>query len=205
MSTTGERGSTSELAMLDGPVRRFFERIAAPAAAERPDLEAIGAAIVDLAADVEYLESWVRRMGDAPGSLAIHAPTNGPRLSLVHRPEGQMSALHDHGTWVAISPIVGEETHRRYRFDPTDVKALPQLIDVRGLEASDAVTMMPPDDLHDHGHMTGQGTPAYVLILTGDDQTRFARNEWDLATGRHRVLPPGESGRWLASEPMPDA
>ena len=29
--------------------------------------------------------------------------------------------------------------------------------------------------------------------------------EWDLATGRHRLLHPGVSGRWLASEPMPDA
>ena len=62
---------------------------------------------------------------------------------------------------------------------------------------------MPPDDIHDHGHLVGNGTPAYVLILTGDDQTRFERHEWDPATGRHRVLPPGELGRWLASDPWP--
>ena len=33
-----------DLAGLDGPVRRFFERIAGPAAAATPDLEAIGSA-----------------------------------------------------------------------------------------------------------------------------------------------------------------
>jgi hypothetical protein len=63
--------------------------------------------------------------------------------------------------------------------------------------------MLPPDDLHDHGHIAGRGAPAYVLILTGDDQTLFERNEWDLVTGRHRILRPGDGGRWLASEPMP--
>ena len=40
--------------------------------------------------------------------------------------------------------------------------------------------------------------------MTGDDQTRFRRNEWDLTTGRHRVLEPGDGGRWLASQPMPE-
>ena len=45
--------------------------------------------------------------------------------------------------------------------------------------------------------------PKRVLIMTGDDQTRYTRNEWDLATGRRRILHPGETGRWLASEPMP--
>ncbi|HEV7810052.1 MAG TPA: hypothetical protein VGO64_05610, partial [Candidatus Limnocylindrales bacterium] len=73
----------------------------------------------------------------------------------------------------------------------------------RALEASDVATLLPPDDVHDHGHLVGRGAPAYALILLGDDQTRFTRMEWDLATGRHRVLPPGDGGRWLASEPFP--
>jgi predicted metal-dependent enzyme (double-stranded beta helix superfamily) len=206
MSARGtERGSNENLAGIDGPVRLLLERIAGPAAAEAPDLKAIGAAIADLAADLDYMMLWVRRLGDEAGSLPIHAPTRGPRLSLVHRPEGQMSALHDHGTWVAISPIIGREMHRRYRVDSKDPTALPQLVEVRALEAADVVTLLPPDDVHDHGHVAGQGPPAHVLILTGDDQTRFARHEWDPATGRHRVLNPGEAGRRLASEPMPDA
>ena len=58
---------------------------------------------------------WVERLGDVSGSLPIHTPARGPRLMIVHRREGQMGAVHDHATWVAMSPIVGLETHRRYR------------------------------------------------------------------------------------------
>ena len=97
------------------PVRALFERIAGPAATPTPDLAAIGAALTALAADVDYLGAWVTRLGDINGALPIHAPASGPRLMIVHRSAGKMSAVHDHGTWVAISPIVGIETHRRWR------------------------------------------------------------------------------------------
>lgn len=116
-----------------------------------------------------------------------------------------MGAIHDHGTWVAISPILGLETHRRYRVVGDGAAARPQVVEVRSLQASDFATLLPPDDLHDHGHVAGHGSPAYVLIMTGDDQTRFTRNEWDSVTGRHRILEPGDGGRFLASEPMPSA
>jgi predicted metal-dependent enzyme (double-stranded beta helix superfamily) len=137
--------------------------------------------------------------------MPIHAPARGPRLSIVHRPEGQMGAIHDHGTWVAISPIVGLETHRRYRIRDDGATARPEVAETLYLEPSQIATLLPPDDLHDHGHLSGHGAPAYVLIMTGDDQTVFTRNEWDLATGRHRLLLPGDGGRWLASQPMPPA
>lgn len=114
-----------------------------------------------------------------------------------------MGAIHDHGTWVAISSILGLETHRRYRVIGEGSAAHPEVIELRSLRASDFATLLPPDDLHDHGHMPGSGSPAYVLILTGDDQTRFRRNEWDATTGRHRILEPGVGGRFLATEPMP--
>lgn len=191
------------LAGLDRPVRTLFERIAGPAAGAKRDLTSIGAALVDLAADLDYLAPWVERLGDASGSLAIHAPAQGPRLMIVHRREGEMGAVHDHATWVAVSPIVGLETHRRYRIVGEGPTAHPELAEALALAPSHVATLLPPDDLHDHGHLAGQGVPAYVLIMTGDDQTRFTRNEWDLATGRHRVLRPGDGGRWLASQPMP--
>ena len=115
-----------------------------------------------------------------------------------------MGAIHDHGTWVAIAPILGLETHRRWHVDARRPTAMPHLVDTRGVVAGEFVTLLPPDDVHDHGHLAGEGRPAHVLIMTGDDQTRFTRSEWDLATGRHRILGPGEAGRWLAREPMPD-
>lgn len=194
---------TDLLARTDPPVRALFERIAGPAAAVPPDLAAIGAALVDLARDVDYLAPWVARLGDVNGALPIHTPERGPRLMLVHRREGEMGAVHDHATWVAITPIVGLEMHRRYRVIGDGVAARPEVAETLALEPSDLVTLVPPDDLHDHGHLAGRGTPAYVLIMTGDDQRRFRRNEWDLATGRHRILEPGDGGRWLASQPMP--
>jgi hypothetical protein len=203
MTEEGPEAVAVSLAMLDAPVRTLFERIAGPAAAVDPDLTAIGAALLGLASDRDYLAAWVARLGDTSGALPIHAPAWGPRLMLAHRREGQMGAIHDHGTWVAISPIVGLETHRRYRVVGEGSTARPVVAETLALEPTEVTTLLPPDDLHDHGHVTGHGSPAYVLIMTGDDQRRFTRNEWDLATGRHRLLRPGDGGRWLAAEPMP--
>ena len=200
-----ERSGAGELAGLDGPVRALFKRIAGPAGAPTPDLEAIGAALIDLASDLDYLGRWVTALGDESDALPIHAPVRGPRLMIVHRRTGQMGAVHDHGTWVAISPIVGLETHRRWQVVGHQGRPRIEVAEELALHPADAATLLPPDDLHDHGHLAGRGTAAHVLIMTGDDQTLFTRNEWDAATGRHRVLLPGERGRWLASEPMPDA
>ena len=189
----------------DGAVRVLLERIAEPAALPEPDLLAIGDALLALARDTDTVGPWIRQLGDTSGVIPIHAPDRGPRLMLVHRLEGQMGAVHDHRTWVAIAPVTGLETHRRYRVHGTGTDARPVLEDAVALAPQDVVTLLPPDDLHDHGHLPGFGTPAYILILTGDDQRRFERNEWDLATGRHRLLRPGDPGRWLASDPVPPA
>ena len=198
-------GAAPALALdrLDAPVRALFERVLDATAGEDPDLVAIGAALVELAADRDYLAPLVAALGDRAGPLRIHAPERGPRLMLVHRPEGRMSAVHDHGTWVAISPISGLETHRRYRVRGSGASARPEAVETRRLSPADAVTLLPPDDLHDHGHLAGHGLPAHVLILTGDDQLRYPRTEWDLATGRRRVLSPGDRGRWNAVDPWP--
>jgi predicted metal-dependent enzyme (double-stranded beta helix superfamily) len=188
---------------LDAPVRALFDRVAALSEGPKPDLAEIGAALVELAADVDYLTPWVQRLGGRSGALPIHDPARGPRLTLVHRSEGEMSAVHDHGTWVAISPIAGVETHRRWRvLRERDAAPRVEIAEDRALAQRDVATLLPPDDVHDHGHLAGRGPAAHVLILLGDRQTRFTRNEWDPATGRHRVLVPGDGGRWLASEPM---
>ncbi len=190
---------------MDAPVRSLFRRIAGPVAAAQPDLHAIGSALADLAGDADYLASWVARLGGQSGSVAIHAPARGPRLLLVHRGEGEIGAIHDHGTWVAISTISGLETHRRYRLVGEGSAARPEVVEQRSLRAADVATLLPPDDIHDHGHLAGQGTPAFVLILTGDDQRLFTRSEWDGVTGARRILAPGDIGRFLASDPVPDA
>lgn len=199
---------TGGASALDGPVRALLDRIAGPAALAEPDLPAIGDALTDLARDHDYLRRWIEALDPGGGGARIHAPERGPRLQIVHRPEGGMGPVHDHGVWVALATITGVETHRRYRRPSVEAGAdgrgaMPELDETVDLEDGQVVTMLPPDDIHDHGHLVGHGRPAFILVLTGDDQRRYERNEWDLATGRHRVLRPGEGGRFLASDPWP--
>lgn len=187
---------------VDAPVRRLLGRIEAVTRSAGPsDLSEAALALAELAADTDYVGGWIRRLGGSSGLVPIHAPERGPRLMLAHRLNGHLSAVHDHGTWVAVAAVTGAETHRRY--ERGQAGQLPRLAEAALLGPADVVTMLPPDDVHDHGHVVGSGTPAYVLILTGDDQRRYRRNEWDIASGRHRVLQPGELGRWTADEPWP--
>lgn len=189
-------------ASLDGPLRALFETVAAANQPDGPDLAAIGAAMVSLARDHDYLLPRITELGTGSGVLRLHAPERGPRLMLVHRTEGQMSAIHDHGCWVALAPVVGVETHRRYRVVGSGEQARLERISEQAVRHGDSATILPPDDLHDHGNLLGTGDAAYVLIMTGDDQNRFVRQEWDLATGQHKVLDIGVRGRWVSSEPF---
>src|SRR5689334_21455273 len=101
--------SMPDLAGADAPVRALLGQIAGPAGRDPVDLMAIGAALLDFSADGAYLARWSTRLGADGGSLVIHAVPSGPRLTLVRRPEGHLSAVHDHATWVAIAPASGRE------------------------------------------------------------------------------------------------
>jgi predicted metal-dependent enzyme (double-stranded beta helix superfamily) len=193
-----------ELLTLDAPVRALYERVAEAVEGDPPDMSAIAAAMIALATDHDYLAPRVRAFGDRPGAVGLHVPSRGPRLSLVHRGEGQMGAIHDHGCWVAIAAITGIETHRHFRATATGAElAKLELITDSAVGPGEAVTMLTGDDIHAHGHVAGRGEAAYVLIMTGDDQRLYRRREWDTTTGRMRVLEPGDGGRWLESQPFP--
>jgi predicted metal-dependent enzyme (double-stranded beta helix superfamily) len=193
------------IASLDAPVRALYERVAAAIAGDGPDMAAIALAMLGLATDHDYVAPRVRALGDRSGAIGLHVPARGPRLSLVHRGDGQMGAIHDHGCWVAIATITGIETHRHFRVTATGTQlAKLELITESAVGPGGAVTMLAGDDIHAHGHVAGRGEAAYVLIMTGDDQRLYRRREWDAATGRLRVLEPGDGGRWLESQPFPD-
>lgn len=195
-----------DLASMDAPVRRSFERIAPALGPGTPDMAVVAAAMIELASDRDYLVHRIAAVGPGGGAIALYAPERGPRLTLVHRPEGQMGAIHDHGCWVGLAPVTGVETHRRFRvLQGTAELARLELATEQAVVAGQAVTMLAPDDIHSHGHVTGSGEPAYVLIMTGDNQRVFRRTEWDTLTGRPRVLVPGDMGRWIDSEPFPEA
>lgn len=195
--------SSGELSLLDAPVRQLFERIAPHADLAAPALGLIADALTDLARDHDYLAPAISTLGDTSGAAPLYAPERGPRLFLVHRRSGQMGAVHDHHVWVALAPIIGVESHRLWRpIDNADRERI-AMAEERALDPGGCITLLPPDDIHDHGHRMGVGEAAYVLILLGDDQFRYRRSEWDLVTGRRRTLEPGDRGRWLASEPFP--
>jgi predicted metal-dependent enzyme (double-stranded beta helix superfamily) len=192
-----------QLRQLDGPVRELFESIEPHAGLEAPDLPAIAQSLIELARDHDYLAPAIARLGDMSGAMPLHVPERGPRLFLVHRRSGQMSAVHDHRVWVALATVSGVERHRRWR--PVDAADLARIeaVEDQSVAPAACVTLLPPDDIHDHGQRLGVGSAAYVLILLGDDQFRYRRTEWEPETGRRRALEPGVASRWLASDPFP--
>ncbi|MGH2633743.1 MAG: hypothetical protein ACRDG3_10070 [Tepidiformaceae bacterium] len=189
----------TDIATLDGPVRSFFSRLE-PLASGEPDMGAVSKLLVELASDTEYWARDIARFDAArAGTVDLLRQTEGPCLIFVHRPEGMMGAVHSHSTWVALAPITGTETHRQYDADrKSDRTASVSLREERHLSASshDVVHMTVPNDIHAHGHAAGIGEAAYILVLTGEDQLKYERQEYDLATSAWRTLAPGDPGHF---------
>lgn len=191
------------LASMDAPVRALFEVIAQADHPDHPDLVAIGAALVTLSRDHDYLAPL---LVEGPGGIArlrLHVPSRGPRLQIVRRPEGGMSPVHDHGAWVVVASIAGVETHRRYRVHGSGEGARLERFAHDEVTPHTALSIMAPDDMHDHGHLAGTGDRSWLLVINGDDPSAYTRQEWDLPTGTRRILHPGDGGRFLDSEPIP--
>jgi hypothetical protein len=127
---------------------------------------------------------------------ALPRADRGPRLVLVHRPEGVMGYTHSHHCWVGIAPARGVETHQRWDAVCQDGgRAELRLADERALVRGDVATLIPPRDVHNHGHVVGSGPSPYLLILLGDDMLRFDRREYDPEQGTGQPLAPGDPGR----------
>jgi hypothetical protein len=157
----------------------------------------VGRALVELAADEEYFAPLIAKIpAGAPGVHWLVQPDRGPRLVLVHRPEGVMAYTHSHRCWVAIAPVRGVETHQHWHaVRHRDRRADLSLADERALRHGDVATLVPPDDVHNHGHVPGTGPSPYSLILLGDDMLLFDREEYDPAQGTWRALAPGDPGQ----------
>jgi hypothetical protein len=119
----------------------------------------------------------------AVSSRWLIRPPGGPRLVLVHRPEGVMGYTHSHRCWVVIIPVRGMETstvgcgppgRRPGRTAPCGrARSCP------GRRRD----LIPPKDLYNHGHVSGSGPSPYSLILLGDDMLLFNREEYDPEQG----------------------
>ena len=179
---------------MDDVLRQFLDGV--EGLGPEPDHERLTAAVHDLAVDLDYWRFHIERAGES--SIAIHRADRGVQVLLARRTDGTMSYVHSHEVWVALSAIEGVETHRRYdvrHVDDDRVEAT--LAEERRLHggAGDVVTLVPPHDVHSHGHVRGSGDWPYTLIVLGDNQLRYQREEFDLTVGRRRILPPGDRGR----------
>jgi hypothetical protein len=81
-----------------------------------------------------------------------------------------------------------------------DGRAELRLADERAMHRGDVATLVPPRDVHNHGHVVGTGPSPYSLILLGDDMHLFERNEYDPQQGRGgRLHPVIQAGRTVGS------
>jgi hypothetical protein len=88
------------------------------------------------------------------------------------------------------------ETHQRWdavRHDggPAELS----LADERALVRGDSATLVPPRDVHNHGHVAGSGPSPYSLILLADNMLLFDWEEYDHERGTWQALGPGDPGR----------
>jgi predicted metal-dependent enzyme (double-stranded beta helix superfamily) len=182
---------------LPATLRRFQDRLDKLRSGDASDMDQVGRLLTDLTADEEYFAPLIACM--APGSFGVRwliRPERGPRLVHVHRPDGMMACTHSHRCWVAIAPVRGVETHQRWdavrhRGGRADLSLAAE----RALHPGDAATLVPPDDVHNHGHVAGSGPSPYSLILLGDDMLVFEREEYDPERGTWRRLAPGDPGQ----------
>jgi hypothetical protein len=186
---------------MDQLLRRFLADV--DALGPTPDPAALTAAVSALTLDRQY---WAHQVAVADGkSISLHRPERGVQLALARRTDGRMSYVHSHHVWVALSAVEGVETHRRYDVahvhdDVVDIR----LAEERRLQGGegDVVVLVPPLDVHSHGHVRGSGEWPYTLIVLGDDQLRYRREEYDLDKLRRRVLEPGDRGTGDLPEPV---
>jgi hypothetical protein len=88
------------------------------------------------------------------------------------------------------------ETHQRWdAVRDQGGRAELSLADERALRRGDVATLVPPRDVHNHGHVAGTGPSPYSLILLGDDMLLFEREEYDPERGTWRGLAPGDPGQ----------
>ena len=183
---------------LAGPLRQFVAQLDELRSADVQDMGQVGRLLVELAADEEFFAAPLiaEIPSPEPGDRWLVRPERGPRLVLVHRPDSVMGYTHSHRCWVGIAPVRGVETHQRWdAVRHQDGRAELRLADERAMVRGDVATLVPPHDVHNHGHVAGTGPSPYSLILLGDDMLLFDREEYDPEQGTWRPLAPGDPGR----------
>jgi predicted metal-dependent enzyme (double-stranded beta helix superfamily) len=149
---------------LPGPLRRFADRLDDLRSADVVDMDLVGRLLVELAADEELFDPLIAQLpSGSPGNRWLIRPERGPRLVLVHRPEGVMGYTHSHRCWVGIAPVRGVETHQKWdAVRHAGGRAELRLADERALVHGEVATLVPPRDVHNHGHVAGSGPSLWM-------------------------------------------
>jgi hypothetical protein len=101
-------GDQSGTGGVPGPLRRFADRLDEVRSADVVDMGQVGRVLVELAGDEEFFGPLIAQLpAGSPGSRWLIRPERGPRLVLVHRPDGVMGYTHSHRCWVGIAPVRG--------------------------------------------------------------------------------------------------
>ena len=94
--------------MLPGPLRHFTTQLDELGTGGVPDMDRVGRCLAELTADTEFFAPLIAEIpAGAPGDRWLIRPERGPRLVLVHRPEGVMGYTHSYRCWVGIAPSAG--------------------------------------------------------------------------------------------------
>src|SRR5215469_11373909 len=94
------------------PVRRCLAQVNELRFGDAPDMAEVGRLLLELATEEEYFAPLIAQMpAGSPGVHWLARPERGPRLVLVHRPEGGMAYTHSHACLFAAAPVRGGETH----------------------------------------------------------------------------------------------
>jgi hypothetical protein len=161
------------LAELDSPVRSLLEEVLS-SSTPQPNLVRIRPGACRLRARhglprAPHGETRTRPASFGQRELARTADDE-PVLLLVHRPEGVMSKCTPTAFGWRSPPLPAPKPTassksaaepRRCCRPPSARRAPPRA------SSSDFVTMAPPEDVHDHGHVSGIGQPAFILVLYG--------------------------------------
>src|SRR5215469_10244432 len=90
------------------PLRHFAAQLDELRSRDVLDMDQVGRLLAELAADEEFFAPLIDQIpATAPGDRWLIKPERGPRLVLVHRPEGVMGYTHSHRCWVGIAPSAG--------------------------------------------------------------------------------------------------
>ena len=93
---------------LPSPLRHFMAELDERSSGEALDMDQAGRLLVELATNEEFFAPLIDQIpAGSPGVHWLVQPERGPRLVLVHRPEGVMAYTHSHHCWVALAPVRG--------------------------------------------------------------------------------------------------